>query len=304
VRAEFVQAVLDAADREPDLVFLSGDLGFLALESVRTRLGPRFVNAGVSEQNMVSVAAGLAHRGFKPIVYSIAPFAVLRPIEQIRNDVCMHGLSVKVVGNGGGYGYGIMGGTHHTLEDIALMRTMPGMRIHVPVTSPDVGAAVSTMLAESGPAYLRLNLAAKIDFAGDATYAPFRQVRRGEGAGGVIVCLGPLVGEVMKALGDATKPAPSVWSLAHFPFGKLPAALVEELESAKKCLVLEEHLAAGGAGEALAAALLGTLKTPLRFEHLFARGYPSGRYGSQRWHLEESSLAGESLAKALRDFCA
>ena len=300
MRAEFVQAVLEVADREPDLVFLSGDLGFMALEPVRTKLGARFVNAGVSEQNMVSVAAGLAHRGFKPMVYSIAPFAVLRPLEQIRNDVCMHGLSVKIVGNGGGYGYGIMGGTHHTLEDIALMRTMPHMRVHVPVTSPDVGAAVSAMLAESGPAYLRLNLAAKIDFAGDAAYAPFRQVRRGQG--GVVVCLGPLVGEVVKALGDPAQPSPSIWSLARFPFGKLPSALIEELEGSKKLLVVEEHLAAGGAGEALAAALLGTLRTPIKFEHLFARGYPSGRYGSQRWHLGESSLAGEGLAKALRDF--
>jgi transketolase len=297
VRAEFVQAVLAAADREPGLVFLSGDLGFMALEPMRAKLGERFVNAGVSEQNMVSVAAGLAHRGFKPLVYSIAPFAVLRPLEQIRNDVCMHGLSVKVVGNGGGYGYGIMGGTHHALEDIALMRTMPHMHVHVPVTSLDVAAAVSEMLSRSGPAYLRLNLAAKVDFDGDATYAAFRQVRRGQGA--VVVCLGPLVGEVVKSLGDSS---PSVWSLAQFPFGKLPQALIEELEVAKKCLVVEEHLAAGGAGEALAAAMLGTLRSPIRFEHLFARGYPSGRYGSQRWHLEESSLAGTSLTKAIRDF--
>ena len=302
MRAEFVQAVLEIADRERDLVFLSGDLGFMALEPVRAKLGERFVNAGVSEQNMVTVAAGLAHRGFKPLVYSIAPFAVLRPLEQIRNDVCMHGLSVKIVGNGGGYGYGIMGGTHHTLEDIALMRTMPHMTIHVPVTSPDVGAAVSQMLAQTGPAYLRLNLAAKIDFQGDGAYAPFRQVRRGQGA--VIVCLGPLVQEVVNGLAGAGMPSPSVWSLAQFPFGKLPPALLEELEVARSALVVEEHLATGGAGEALAAALLGTLRTPIRFEHLFARGYPSGRYGSQRWHLEESSLAGAGLAKALRDLCA
>jgi len=251
---------------------------------------------------MVSVAAALAHRGFKPLVYSIAPFVALRPLEQIRNDVCMHGLSVKVVGNGGGYGYGIMGGTHHALEDIAVMRAMPQMRIHVPVTSLDVGAALGEMLAQSGPAYLRLNLAAKVAFEGDGAYAAFRQARRGEGA--VVICLGPLIGEVLKAVGEPGKPSPSVWSLARFPFGELPPALVQELELTKKCLVVEEHLAAGGAGEALAAAMLGKLRTGIRFEQLCARGYPSGRYGSQRWHLEESSLAGAGLANALRDFCA
>jgi transketolase len=256
----------------------------------------------VSEQNMVSVAAALAHRGWKPLVYSIAPFAVLRPLEQTRNDVCMHALSVKIVGNGGGYGYGIMGGTHHCLEDVALMRTMPHMQVHVPVTSRDVGAAVREMLAQDGPAYLRLNIAAPVDFVGDGAYAPFRQVRLGDGA--VLICLGPLAGEVMTALRDPGSPSPSVWALARFPFGDVPAALVDELETGKRCLVIEEHVAAGGAGEALAAAILPVLRAPIRFGHLFARGYPSGRYGSQRWHLAESSLAGAPLASAIRDFCA
>src|SRR5512132_1728928 len=107
-------------EKRPDFVFVSGDLGYMALEKVIETYGERFINVGVSEQNMISVAAGLAYEGFIPWVYSIAPFAILRPYEQIRNDVCLHNLPVKIVGNGGGYGYGIMGATHHTLEDIAV----------------------------------------------------------------------------------------------------------------------------------------------------------------------------------------
>jgi len=301
MRAEFVQAVLAAADREPDLVFISGDLGFLALEPVLAKLGARFVNAGVSEQNMVGIAAALAYRGFKPLLYSIAPFAVLRPLEQIRNCVCMHDLHVTIVGNGGGYGYGIMGSTHHTLEDVAIMRTMPHMRIHLPVTSIDVQASLDEALSRQGPAYIRLNLAAQVDFVGEGSLRPFRQVRVGRG--GVVLCLGPLVGEVVKALGGVDEVSPSIWTLAQFPFGDLPATLLEELRATRRVLVVEEHVAAGGAGEALAAALLRTLDVPVRFEHLYARGYPSGRYGSQRWHLEESSLAGEDLARAIRKLC-
>jgi transketolase len=301
MRAEFVQAVLSAADRQPDLVFMSGDLGFMALEPVLAKLGARFVNAGVSEQNMVAMAAALAYRGLKPIVYSIAPFAVLRPLEQIRNSVCMHNLSVIIVGNGGGYGYGIMGATHHALEDIAVMRTMPNMQVYVPVTSTDVQASLDDALARSGPAYIRLNLAAKVDFVGDASLRPFRQVRAGHGA--VILCLGPLVGEVVKALASGGDASPSIWTLAEFPFGDLPAALLLELRTMRRVLVIEEHVAAGGAGEALAEALLRAIDVPLRFEHLHARGYPSGRYGSQRWHLEESSLAGEGLARSIRELC-
>ncbi len=301
MRAEFVQAVLAAADREPGIVFMSGDLGFMALEPLVAKLGARFVNAGVSEQNMVGMAAALAHRGFRPIVYSIAPFAVLRPLEQIRNNVCMQGLPVTVVGNGGGYGYGIMGATHHALEDVAVMRTMPNMEVYLPVTSADVQACLDDALSRSAPAYVRLNLAAKIDFLGDGSLRPFRQVRAG--SGGVVVCLGPIVGEAVEALATSGDARPSIWALSRFPFQELPAALIDELRTMRRVLVVEEHVAAGGAGEALAAAMLRAIDVPIRFEHLHARGYPSSRYGSQRWHQEESDLAGEGLARAIRELC-
>lgn len=115
------------------------------LEEVQATYKNRFINAGVAEQNMISVAAGMASAGFVPWVYSIAPFTVLRPYEQIRNDVCLHQLPVKIVGNGGGYGYGIMGATRHTLEDIALMRVLPSMKVYVPLVATDVQEAVQQM---------------------------------------------------------------------------------------------------------------------------------------------------------------
>src|SRR5260370_40036865 len=103
MRSLFCQAMIDAA-ADPRVVFLTGDLGFRALEPLRARMGARFINAGVAEQNMVSVAAGLARAGLLPWTYSIAPFIYARPYEQIRNDVCLHDLPVRLVGNGGGYG--------------------------------------------------------------------------------------------------------------------------------------------------------------------------------------------------------
>jgi transketolase len=96
----------------PDMVFLTGDLGFMALEPLQQGMQARFINAGVAEQNMVSVAAAMAREGLDPWVYSIAPFCYARPFEQIRNDVAFHNLPVKLIGNGGGYGYGVMGPTH------------------------------------------------------------------------------------------------------------------------------------------------------------------------------------------------
>ena len=100
---------------DEEFLFLTGDLGYNALEPLRERLGDRFINAGVAEQNMVSVGAGLAIEGMNVWIYSIAPFCYARPFEQIRNDICQHRLPVKLVGNGGGYGYGAQGASHHAL---------------------------------------------------------------------------------------------------------------------------------------------------------------------------------------------
>src|SRR6476660_2916435 len=141
MRNVLCQALVERA-ADPDFVFLTGDLGYQALEPLREVMGRRFINAGVAEQNMVAVAAGLARSGMNPWVYSIAPFVYARPFEQIRNDLCIHDLPVKLIGNGGGYGYGVMGGTHHALEDYGALLTLPNMHAFVPAFTSDAEAAI------------------------------------------------------------------------------------------------------------------------------------------------------------------
>src|SRR5204863_5190911 len=118
--------------------------------------GARFLNAGVAEQSMMGIAAGVALTGRRPWVYSIAPFATYRCLEQIRNDVCLHALPVRIVGNGGGFTYGIMGSTHHALEDLAVLKVLPNMQLFFPCAGDQVEAAVRAMADLAGPAYLRL----------------------------------------------------------------------------------------------------------------------------------------------------
>ena len=162
MRDEFAHAMIALFGKRSDLVFITGDVGYMAVEGIAEAYGERFINAGIAEQNMVSLAAGLAHEGHLPWVYSIAPFVALRPYEQIRTDVCLHKLPVKLVGNGGGYGYGIMGATHHALEDVGAMRVLPNMRLYLPLTGADVPEVVNMMAQDPLPNYLRLNTAAEI----------------------------------------------------------------------------------------------------------------------------------------------
>ena len=129
---------LVARSGDERMVFLTGDLGFMALEPLRDAMGPRFINCGVAEQNMISVAAALSYEGLEAWTYTIAPFCYARAFEQIRNDVCLHGLAVKLLANGGGYAYGVMGPTHHALEDYGILLTLPNMTAFVPAFTEDI----------------------------------------------------------------------------------------------------------------------------------------------------------------------
>jgi transketolase len=297
MRNEFCQAMVAAAADE-SLVFLTGDLGYRALEPLRERMGRRFINAGVAEQNMVSVAAGLARAGLRPWAYSIAPFIYARPYEQIRNDVCFHGLPARLVGNGGGYGYGVMGATHHALEDYGALLGLPGLRVFVPAFSADVDAAVRRLGELPDPAYLRLGMAEDPAGVPLPAYAAWRRVCAGDGP--TVVGVGPVIGPVIgaaAALDESVRP--TVWVLAELPVARLPDALLADLRRSGHLVVVEEHVAQGGVGASLAHALLAAGAAPPRFTHHAALGYPSGRYGSQRFHRRECGLDAESIVAGL-----
>lgn len=285
---------------DPDFVFLTGDLGFNALEPLRDALGPRFINAGVAEQNMISVAAGLAQSGLQPWVYSIAPFLYARPYEQIRNDICLHDLPVKLIGNGGGYGYGVMGATHHALEDYGALLCLRNLHAFVPAFDEDVEAIIERLATFPHPAYLRLGYSEKPKDVPPVAYAPWRRLLRGDGP--TLVVVGPLVGgiwELARELPAAQRP--NLWLATELPFQQatIPAELLDDLRDSRHLFVVEEHVAQGSAGQMLAHRLLLMGHAPARFTHRCALGYVSGYYGSQKFHRQECGLDPESIRAVL-----
>ncbi len=298
MRNEFAKSIIALKDQNPGLVFMTGDLGYMALEKVQERYGEHFINAGVAEQNMVTVAAGLAYEGFIPFAYSISPFVTLRPYEQIHTDVCLHDLPVKLVGNGGGYGYGIMGATHHNIEDIAVMRILPNMRVYVPFTGTDVGEEMAQMVADTHPNYLRLNLAAKISYP-VAPFAQWRKIKDGDKA--VVIGTGPVLENICNLPAEILAGL-EIWALSIFPVTEMPDALIDKINSTKKLLTIEEHQGQCGMHECLASLLLNKLNHSITFKPLFAKGYPSGRYGDQKWHQAENGIGGENLVQNVKAF--
>jgi transketolase len=298
MRNAFCQSLIQAASR-PDFVFLTGDLGYKALEPLREAMGARFINAGVAEQNMVSVAAGLARAGMRPWVYSIAPFLYARPFEQIRNDVCLHNLPVVLAGNGGGYGYGVMGATHHALEDYGALLCLPHLRAYVPAFDADVKPVVDELFSVSHPSYLRLGLSEEPKDATVPPHAPWRKLQ--DGPGWVILVTGSLAGGLWGAARELEGSArPSLWLLCALPPRQLPEEFRADLVRSGRLLVVEEHVAHGGVAESMAALLVSSGQAPERFAARSAKGYLTGRYGSQRFHRHECGLDPASILDFLK----
>lgn len=282
----------------PEFVFLTGDLGFKALEPLRAAMPRRFINAGVAEQNMLCVAAGLAHSGFRPWVYSIAPFLYARPFEQIRNNVALPGLPVVLVGNGGGYGYGVMGSTHHALEDYGVLLTLANMRVFIPAFDSDLAPIIDTQMVCTFPSYLRLGLAELPEGFDPPPYAQWRHLVEGDSA--TLLVAGPLVGGIVREVRKLSREErPSVWLITELPLGNIPPGFLEDVQRSGHLAVVEEHVSTGGLGQMISHDLMLASVTVRRFTHHYAHGYVSGLYGSQKYHRRESRLDPASVLAAL-----
>ncbi len=295
MRVDFVKGVEQVLRSDERSVFLTGDLGYNALEPLVELCGKRFLNAGVAEQNMVGVAAGIALTGMKPWVYSIAPFVTYRCLEQIRNDVCLHHLPVRLVGNGGGYTYGVMGSTHHTLEDIAVLKALPNLRLYFPCTNDHVGAAVAQIHQQEGPTYLRLAISAYTAKLAPLSENPTTLSRHyAQGSRLTVIGVGHATQLVLAALatlglGDL---GVDVFGIAQYPFDlEADLNLVESVRRTGKVLVIEEHYLPGSIAESLRLALPNSGA----FEVLCARYSRQQRYGSAAFHLQQSGLTPQHL---------
>jgi transketolase len=271
--------------------FLTGDLGFMALEQVKESFQDRFINCGVAEQNMIGVAAGLAKEGFDVYVYSIAPFCYARPFEQIRNDLVFTSLPVCIVGNGGGYAYGHMGPSHHALDDCAAMGSI-GVKCLVPSFDDDIEPLI--LSPRTGPVYLRLGYDETPKGTIIPKYSQWRCVLIGDY--GDLVALGPLAGLAWNALKEMPyEIRPSVWAVAELPIFDLPDEFAEKINQRKPLFIFEEHVKAGGLGMQIMYEIASNSLRPSKIIHRFAQRYPSGLYGSQTFHRKESGLDFDSI---------
>jgi transketolase len=300
MRKQLCEALVARAAEEKDMVFLTGDLGFNALEPLQDAMGERFINAGVAEQNMITVAAALAARDLEVWVYSIAPFMYARPFEQIRNDICFHHLPVKLIGNGGGYGYGVMGPTHHAIDDYGTLLTLPGMSAFVPIFNEDVEAIVARAGSADGPAYLRIGVGEPPPGWAVPPFQPWRELTTGDGP--IVIGVGPVAGTYIASFeAMPAEERPNLWVVGELPLDRnpIPERMLTKLDSSSRLVVVEEHVRQGSFASQLLLSLGERGCAPKCFAHLCARAHSYGRYGSQKFMRAQSGLDPATMLSAL-----
>jgi len=253
MRNFFAKAVTELSDIYPELVMLVGDIGNKLFDELKEKHANRFINCGVAEANMTGVAAGLAASGMRPITYTITPFNTIRCLEQIRLDICYPNLPVIVVGTGSGLSYAGLGATHHSMEDIALLRTMPNMHIVCPADPIEVKLAVTEALRLSVPTYIRLGK------KGEPTIhkvEPHFEIGKGitvcEGDDIALVSVGNMLSEALEVAEQLKKNGISTQVISLHTVKPLDQVLLNNLFANKRLVVvLEEHALAGGASSAI-----------------------------------------------------
>ncbi len=254
MRTAFIDTLLAEARSRPDVMLLTADLGFSVLERFRDALPGQFLNVGVAEQNMMGVAAGLASVGKTVFTYSIANFPTLRCFEQVRNDVCYHGLRVHVVAVGGGFTYSTQGYTHHGVEDIGVMRTLPGITVIAPGDPLEAAAATRALCSHPGPAYLRLGKAGEPrvhSTLGEFTIG--RAIQLCDGADLTLVSTGGMLRHTVDVAEALRRDGIGARVLSMHTVKPLDAgAIARAIDDTGAVLTVEEHNVGSGLGAAVA----------------------------------------------------
>lgn len=304
MRNTFAETFYQAAQRDPRLCLIVADISPAgAIDKFRTAFPDRFVNTGVAEQIMIGMSAGMALRGLRPFAYTIATFALFRPYEMIRDDLCYQNLPVTVVGIGGGVTYSTLGGTHHAQEDVALACAIPNMSVLAPCDPAETRLVTEWCTTQQrGPVYLRLGKAGEPDLSSKASdpwsFGRLRYLAHGRDvcilAYGPIVALANEVAEWLRAQGRGVSVA-SVHTLKPLDADGIRAALLQH----DHVLVIEELAPFGGLGPRV-KALAWEVKAQCRLDTFALDDAFHHVYGSHGELLAAHGLSREAIIAKLQ----
>lgn len=300
MRKAFINTLMELAEIDSRILLLTSDLGYMVFEPFIGKFPSRFFNVGVAEQNMVGLATGLAEAGFIPYVYSIVPFAVLRPYEFIRNGPIAHRLPVRIVGMGGGLEYGHNGVTHYGIEDIGVLRVQPGLTIIAPVDYEQTRSAILATWNLPGPVYYRLGKDDKYilpELNGRFKLGQAQII--GQGKDILIITMGSIVCQVMtmKKILDSQNINSTIFIISSINPSPI-TDLTEILGRFNKVLTVEAHYIVGGIGS-LVSEVIAEKGLNCSLVRCGIKDIHDGVTGSQSYMEHIYGLSAEMLVKTV-----
>lgn len=306
MRNIFVREVEKLMEQDEKIVFLSAECGFNVVEALQEKYPERFYNLGIAEQSLVGTAAGVSLRGLKPVAYTMAMFLSMRAYEQIRVDVAYQQLPVLLAGVIPGLGYGNAGPTHHSIEDAAILRVLPGLTIVYPSCETDVIAAARQLLELGRPSYLGLGRA-PADYQADYGTESFTvgkalQIREGKDA--AVFTYGAMVPNVIKAAAMLEKKGISITIINMHTLKPLDTECIDRMIEECQILVsVEEESVIGGLGGAMAEYLAEKSSRNFIFRRMGIPDTYGDVIGTQAYMHKMYQIDAESIAGRIAELC-
>jgi len=301
MRDAFNTELNNIASSDSDVLLLTADIGFQVFDQFRENFPDRFYNVGVAEANMIGIATGLALSHKKPFVYTIIPFLTMRAFEQIRTDVCIMNQPVKLVGVGGGVAYGTLGPTHHSLVDLAILRSLPNMTVVCPCDPIESMLATRAAVNHTGPIYIRLGKNGEPNLHKDEyEFELGKSIKMRSGTDAVIFSCGPVT---KIALDTAERLSIDGINIGVQNMHTLKPidrdSILSIAKETRLIITVEEHNIIGGLGSAVAEILsennCNVLHKRVGINDNFCYGV-----GSQKYHLKNNGLSVENISEVIK----
>lgn len=305
MRTIFNKVLLELAEKDPRIHMVLADIGYGEIEGFAKKFPERYYNCGVMEQNMTGVACGIAMEGNIAVTYSIANFPTLRCLEQIRNDVCYHNANVKIVNIGGGVSYGALGVSHHSTEDIAILRALPNMVVVVPCDLQEAEAATRAVFQYEGPVFYRCGYKNEKDIH----HRPFqfelgKAITVEDGDDATIIFCGPIGYEAQKAVFAARERGINVRLISLHTIKPIDReAIIKAAKETGRIITVEEHNLSGGMGSAVAEVLADEGCLNVRMKRMALPDINVHQVGSQQWLRDYYHLSAPFIEQEIYNIC-
>jgi len=293
--------LFDLALSDKNVVLLTADLGFKIFERFEALSG-QFFNVGISEQNMIGLASGLALLGKKIVVYSIGNFPTLRCLEQIRNDACYHNLNITIVSAGGGFSYGALGMSHHATEDIAIMRALPNVTVIAPSTTDEARKAITQLVKAEGVSYLRLDKTSAESMYIEDNFVIGKARRYREGSDITLITTGGILYDVNIAADELKKIGISARVIGMHSIKPIDKEeIIDAAINTGGIVSIEEHNMDGGLGSAISEVCMDQGVIPKIFSRIGLNDTYSSMVGSQQYLKSQYKMDSVAIVKEVKN---